>query len=493
MRKQGIWKAGLATLVAVFLASCSGNLGDNGNPVVLAGVVASDGTLAGMTLELTSARITQNGEPTDRGLKPGMVVEVQGQAQGTRVRVEAADIKIELTGPIEAIDLETATLTVLGTPVRVDALTRIEEENGTTLALADLKVGDFVEVSGVREADGTVLAGYIERKSGDESYVEAKGFACALDTTAQTFALWSSADCTEVGADTGILVDYASAQVEGTPAEGVPVEVEGKLETGTLRASEVEFGYSHDYPGESVEIELYGPLTNLDETQMTFELVGYTVDYANARVEGVLVEGAYVEVEGTPDASDPTLVHAYEVEVKYPSGSGEHVPTHEAKGPIEAIDPDARTLTVAGMDFYADDHTIVKEDDPDRPIAFADLAVGDWVEVKYDATAQNADGAYYAVKIEREGYEDRSGEGYAHELEGYVQNLDRENRTFEVGGVLVTVNDATRYEDDRSDRDLAADEFWSLVQEGDRVEVKGTYQEGSLLAYEIELKDPHDD
>ena len=491
MRKKGVWKVGLAALVAVFLASCSGNLVDTGEPVALAGVVASDGTLAGMTLELTSAQITQNGEPTDRGLKPGMVVEVQGQAQGTRVRVEAADIKIELKGQIEAIDPAAGALTVLGTPVRVDALTRIEEEDGTSLALADLRVGDFVEISGVREADGTVLATYIEKKLKAESYVEAKGFACGLDSEAKTFALWSSANCADPAFDTGILVDYASAGLEGTPAEGARVEVKGSLEGSTLSATKVEFKGRHggDYEGYA-KIELYGPVSNLDQEQKTFELFEYTVDYANAYLEGTLSEGAYVEVEGTPDANDPTLVHAAKVEVKYPEGSRDHAPSHEVKGQIKAIDPDARTLTVAGMDFYADDHTIVKEDDPDRPIAFADLAVGDWVEVKYDATAQNADGAYYAVKIEKKGYEDHSGEGYAHELEGYVQNLDRENRTFEVGGVLVTVNKATRY---KGDRHLTADEFWSLVQEGDRVEVKGTYQEGSLLAFKIELKDKYDD
>ncbi len=488
MRKKGVWKAGLATLVAVFLASCSGNLVDTGEPVALAGVVASDGTLAGMTLELTSAQVTKNGDPTQSSLKPGMVVEVRGQAQGSQVRVEAADIKIELKGQIEAIDPAAGTLTVLGTPVRVDALTRIEEEDGTSLALADLKVGDFVEVSGVREADGTVLATYIEKKLEAEAYVEAKGFACELDTQAMTFALWSSANCADPAFDTGISVNYASATLEGTPAKGARVEVKGSLEGNTLLAAKVEFKGRHgdDYEGYA-KIELYGPVSNLDQAQQTFELLGYTVDYANAYLEGTLSEGAYVEVEGTPDANDPTLVHAAKVEVKYPEGPRDHVPSHEVKGRIEAIDLETMTLTVAGMDFYANEYTILKEDDPDRPIVFTDLAVGDWVEVKYDATAQNEAGAYYAVKIEKKGYDDH-GEGYAHELEGYVQNLDREGRTFEVGGALVTVNKATRYEDDRADRYLSADAFWSLVREGDRVEVKGRYDGNALLAWKVELE-----
>ncbi|HFB39195.1 MAG TPA: hypothetical protein ENJ76_02110 [Oceanithermus sp.] len=483
MRKHGVWIAGWVGALALLLASCASNPLTTGEPVAVAGVVASDGTLAGLALDTSSARITQDGEPTDASLKPGAVVSVEGTLTGGQIRVASADLKIELKGQIEAIDLDAGTLTVLGTPVRVDALTRIEEEDGTSLALADLEVGDFVEVSGVREADGTVLATRIERKAYAESEVEAKGFACQLDADARTFALWRSANCADPAFDTGISVDYESATLEGTPAEGARVEVEGTLEGSLLTATEVEFKGRHGHDGDYAKIELYGPIASLDEEGLTFELLGYLVDYRSAEVEGSLAEGAYVKVEGRPDAEDPTLVHAYEVEVKYPEGPRDHVPSHEVKGRIEAIDPEAMTLTVAGVDLYADEYTILKEDDPDRPIAFADLAAGDWVEVKYDATAPNEAGAYYAVKIEK-----KNDEGASHELEGYVQNLDREGRTFEVGGVLVTVDEATRYKDDRADRHLSADAFWSLVQEGDRVEVKGTYQEASLLASKIELK-----
>ncbi len=494
MRLNFLWIGGLATLLTLLLFGCSGNPTQNlSEPVALAGVLSSDGTLAGRALDTLGARITKNGDPSRAELRPGMVVEVRGQARGNRVRVETADIKIELKGQIEALDLDAGTLTVLGTLVQVDALTRIEEEDGTSLALADLRVGDFVEVSGTRSSDGTVLATYIERKAYAESEVEAKGYACGLDTEVRTFALWSGADCSDPALDTGISVNYASASLEGTPAEGVRVEVKGTLEGSTLVATKVKFktgGPGHD--GDYAEIELYGPITNLDEAGMTFELLGSTVDYSAARVEGVLAEGAYVEVKGSLDAEDPTRVRAHEVEVKYPEGSPDHVPSHEVKGRIEAIDPAAMTLTVAGMDFYANEYTIIKEEDPDRPIAFSNLAAGDWVEVKYDATAQNESGAYYAVKIEKEN-SDEHGEGYGHELEGPVGNLDPEGRTFGVGGVPVTVDEATRYEDDRTDRYLTADEFWSLVREGDWVEVKGTYQEGSLLASKIELKDEHDD
>jgi len=483
MKQRGVWKAGFAAAVLFALAGCSTNLADtSGNAVVLSGVVASDGTLAGQTLDLTDAQVTKNGDPADVPIKPGMVVTASGVPSGATIRVQSADVHIELKGAIEALDLDRGQLVVLGTPVRVDALTRIEKEDGATLALADLAVGDFVEVSGVRRGDGSVLATYIEKKRTADSEVEVKGFACNLEEAAETFDLWSGSDCANPTFDTGIQVAYAGARVEGTPAEAALVEVKGSLEGSTLSATKVEFEDSYgNYPRHPAKVELYGPVTNLDETTRTFELLGYVVDYRNAYLEGPLSEGAYVEVEGTPDPEQRTRIRAKKVEVKYSSKGSGHVPSHEVKGQIEALNPEAMNLQVAGIHFYADEFTLIKQDGPDRPLAFTDLAPGDWVEVKYDAQSRKADGAYYAVKIEKKSVYD----GYDHELAGYVQNLDRDRRTFSVGSVHVVVNEATRYEDG-----LTASAFWTLIQEGDRVEVEGAFSENTLVAYEIELKSP---
>ena len=403
IQTPGLWKVVLALFGALVLASCSNSSPPaqaSGKPVVLSGVIASDGTLAGQVLELSGAAITENGDPTDTGLKPGMVVTATGVQNGNTVRVQSADIRIELKGGIEDLDLAKGTLKVLGTPVEVDALTRMEDENGTTLALADFAVGDYVKVSGVRKEDGSVLATYLGKKQVAEDQVEALGFACHLDAAAQTFALWSGANCEDSGFDTGIVVDFASATVEGTLSEGARVEVKGTLEGDRLAATKVEFkGQVHS--GTYAEVELYGPVTNLDEAAMTFELLDYTVDYAAARVQGTLAEEAYVEVKGTPDPDDPTLIHALRVHVKYPGNPKKPVPIREVKGTIESIDYASLTLTVAGVNLYADENTVIKQDDPDRPIAFSDLAPGDQVEVKYDPNLQNDAGAFYAVKIEK--------------------------------------------------------------------------------------------
>ena len=503
MRKgKGLLALGAVLVLAGLLASCSTNTPTTGTTaeVQLYGVVASDGTLAGRTLVLDQATITKNGDPADvTALKPGMVVAATGVEVGTEVRVQSADIKVEIYGPVEAVNLDDSELVVLKNRVKVTPLTNLYEDDGTTIALADIKVGDFVEVSGVREADGTIIATYVERKTASpESYnIEVKGFACNLDdTAAKTFELWSGSDCTDTGFATGLTVDYSNATVEGTPAEGVKVEVKGTLEGSLITASKVEFySESTSSPSPYAKVELYGPVTNLDTAAKTFELMGYLVDYASAyKVEGTLAEGAFVEVEGVPDANDPTLIRAYEVEVKY-SHYPDYSPSYEVKGLIEAIDYDNLTLTVSGISFYADANTVIKQDDPDMPITFAELKEGDYVEVKY-SDVQNDAGAYYAVKIER--YYGTSGgddsySGDYREAKGTIEAIDYANLTLTVSGMSFFADANTVIKLDDPDVYIT----FADLKEGDYVEVyynpNVTNDTGAYYAVKIEKKNSSGD
>lgn len=501
----------------LILAACNQQppAGTATTQATLAGVVGgtdTNPTLAGRPLDLSGATITINGDSVTAvqavagvRVRPGMVIYAQGIDSGGSIKVNSADIQIEVKGPIASVDVPNATLVVLGQSIKVDALTRIYEENAdgtyTTLALGDLTAGDYVEVSGTRRADGSVLATYIERKAATGTgpvFVEARGYACNLDTAAQTFDLGADAQCTAIGPS----VDYSGAQkVTGTPTEAGFVEVKGAYDgaTNTIAANKVEFKGQGEHAnidhGKGEQAELYGPVTNLDPTNQTFDLAGFTVDYSQATVEGSLAEGAYAEVKGTPDPSDPTLVHATRVEVKYAHG-GVGSSNGEVKGPVQNVDAQAMTLTVGGMTFWADSNTIVKQSDPDRPLSFGDIQPGDWVEVKYDSTKTTdpSGNAYdgYATRIEVKGAgeggtgDENHGAGWL-DLEGPVQSVDPTNRVLTLMGYTVQVDANTYYE--AHDASLTADQFWGRVQVGDRVEVKGADQ-GSLtvLAGKIELK-----
>jgi 3-dehydroquinate synthase class II len=113
-----------------------------------------------------------DGQPlTLTDLKVGDEVEVNGtqQADGSilagKIKVESGDEgtkQVEFHGTISALD----PLTVAGKTIMTDANTRVVGQEGETLTLADLKVGDEVEVNGTKQADGSVLASRIKVESG---------------------------------------------------------------------------------------------------------------------------------------------------------------------------------------------------------------------------------------------------------------------------------------------------------------------------------------
>lgn len=109
-------------------------------------------------------------------LRVGDRVEVKGtqQSDGSVLarevkREEGADDdhdgEAELKGRIESIS--PTSLQVAGKTVRTDASTRIERDD-RRIALTDLRVGERVEVKGVRQSDGSILARRIEVEDDDD-------------------------------------------------------------------------------------------------------------------------------------------------------------------------------------------------------------------------------------------------------------------------------------------------------------------------------------
>jgi len=393
--------AGLFAMLS--LSACGGgSMGSAGAASApAAGKVTVAGTLAGTSTAIqfnqqpvnaASAAITVNGRTaTSASLQPGVVFVGKGTHDSHGINLQSADVIQELKGPITTLDQTAATLVVLGSTVTVNALTHLEQEGSdhsfSTLTLADFAVGDVVSVFGTRQADGSILATRIEREASNApGEVELRGAVATLDTTAMTFNLGS------------VLVNYSGAQVDGTLAEGTKVEVEGNLTGTTLMATRVhvENGMGHDMEKEA---EFSGSISNLDTTAKTFSLLSFTVDYSGATVEGTLVAGATVEVEGAMSATDPNTLVAVKVEVRFPR-MGNGASDTKAKGPITALNATDLTLTVGGVTYWTDAQTLITADD--APGTFAQLQVGDPVEVKALSTHANAAGQPYATRIEKE-------------------------------------------------------------------------------------------
>jgi len=492
MNKKPVLRPIASLLAASLLSACGGG----GSPAPASAAPASvTGVVSGSAGALTvgGAAMTISGPVTVNG-KSGSIADVQpgdvivastaGQTAGlTRFTATSADVRIEVESSISAIDIASSTITVAGQSVLVDALTRLYEDNRddsySTLTLADFAVGDYVEVSGARQESGAILATRIERKrlrAGQPGYsgIELYGDIAGLDAAARSFTIGS------------LLVDYSGASTEGVLANGTRVEVNGTLNGSTLVASRVEVKRFEGNRGTEVEVE--GPVSDLDAAARSFTALGYRVSYASARVRGSLANGARVEVEGRFDAADANLIIAREVEIKQRRG-GDGRANGEVKGALTAVDAAAGSFDLGGNGYFVDAATVFDRDDSDATLA--DLRVGDYVEVKFLSTRVEA-GRSYATKVEFDDRSDDDNRVGEFEVEGRVTALVATvgNRQLTINGYVVTPSDSARYYGDRDDNLLTADQFWNGLTVGQRIEVKGSAGAGNAVTgSRFELED----
>jgi hypothetical protein len=394
---QFIPKALIAGLAALALAcSSSGSSHSSqasapGPSVKLAGMVS--GTSGALTFNqqplLTGgATVTANGAPaTVAQIQPGVVIQGTAARTTQGLQLVSADLDHALEGTIVSIDLTGSRFVVLGKTVLVDALTQIVQE-GTggaplSLTLADLKVGDYVEVYGSQNTDGSVQATRVELgTAGADSLDEFHGIVSALDTTAMTF---------QAG---GFLVSYGTATVQGTLANGLMVEIRGTASGTTFTATWVKVETEMNDSGS--EVELAGPISGLDSTAKTFLLMSYTVDYSGAKVEGTLAEGAQVEVEGTAGPAGTMTLLAREVTVRFTS-TGDGASSSEVEGTVTAIDLTAGTITVGSTTYWSDSTTLFVK--AGASASFSDVTVGAKVVLHVLSTKTNAAGQSYASLV----------------------------------------------------------------------------------------------
>lgn len=486
-------KLSLAAIAALGLGACGGGNDPSGANLVVPPAKTAAGVVGGTPTALTfgglpasiSGSVTENGKPASANdVQPGDVIQARVVASSAKadggVQLSEVAVRFEVKGALSRVDVAAGLLELYSQTVLVDALTRIYEDNPddsyTSLTLADLSVGDYVEVSGQRQADGQVVATRVERKllqAGDAGYseVELRGPVSGLDTVAKSFLI------------DGQGVDYGSATLSGSLANGVRAEVEGSLSGSRLvaRKVEVESRASGERSGEG---ELEAQLSGLDTTARRFNLLGYVVDYSQASLSGTLVEGARVEVEGRFDANDANLLRASKVEVKH-RNAGSGAADGEVKGALAAVDAMARTFEVGSAGYYADDSTVIERDD--RAVSFDQLQNGGFVEVKFDSTRQ-VSGRSYAVKVELKSGSGGGGSGSSggQELKGEISGFDAGAKSFVLNGTAVQVNASTRYEE--GDQASSEATFFGADRNGQRCEVKGSLNGAVLLAGKIELE-----
>jgi hypothetical protein len=185
--------------------------------------------------DTSGASVVINGEPGSVGrLHSGHIVSIKGTVpeKGGKATADEITLVSEVRGEITAVNVSAGTLTVLGQVVRAPA------------GVSGLERGMLVKVSGFADAAGVFNASSIDIEAA-QAVAQVKGVVQSLDSDRAEL---------RVG---GLVVDYSSAAVKGTVAQGVTVIVQG-MSAGTgssLAASSVEVYQGVGEPGAKGDLE----------------------------------------------------------------------------------------------------------------------------------------------------------------------------------------------------------------------------------------------
>ena len=462
------WKLITTAALSAALAACGGG---NGSDSAAAGPTATStesvGTVTGFGSVFVNGVEWETGQATfeiddDAGsesdLKVGHIVRVSGSiAADGSATADHIEYDAELEGPISAIDLGAGTVTVLGTIAAITDDTVFDDDSGVS-SIADLSVGDFVEINGYPMSDGSILAVHLERET-DEGEVEIVGLIENLDTSASTFDI------------NGQPVDYSGATLDDfegvTIANDQYVEVEASSTlgpSGELVATKVELEGGDLDDVDEFEIEGIITAVNSNGTIVVAGLtinVGGGVEYENGTSADIEVD-VRVEVEGNVNSAGDLV--ATEIEFKIPSSI-------EVEATVQDVNTSAGTLTVLGIEFGSM-LTTQFEDDSEAAVTFFDLgdiSEGDWVSI-YAYIDSNGD--YIATRVERDDPSDMVA------LEGPVDSVAGDQLV--VMGVTVTTSSETEFDNGG----LGA------IQPGSIVEVDGVQTgDTAITAFEVEIED----
>ena len=399
----------LVTLtLSLVLGACGGSAltqlanGGIGGTGISSGSITGFGSIFvnGVEYDVEQATFTRDGMVANgQGeYAVGEYVTVQGTVNADGVTGTASSVVYSnaLKGAVTAVSTDATTLEVLGQSVRTHALTVFSGFS----QLSDLLSGSMVEVSGIRDAQGVLVASNIRllsKQYTDGDGLELKGVIQSLDTNQQRLVLGN------------LTVDYAKASLQGFP-NGVPevgqfIEVHSQqaLQGKLMIASTLEYGKGSASFNSGDNVEIEGAITRFTSSS-DFAVNGTDVTTQSSTVfdggaASDLGLNALVEVEGTINAAG--VLEAKTVDIRQ-SHTKE---LDEIEGRITELNTANKAFVLAGSVILTDTTTLW-EDESDYAVQqmnFSQLNVGDLLEVK---TRTIANGRLLALRVKRNNSED---------------------------------------------------------------------------------------
>ncbi len=392
----------------IVLAACGGGGSMSGTSLTAAPqLVATAGTITAfgsvfvneVRYDISAASMKKNGKAvTQAGLAVGEVATVRGRQDLSTGQGSADTLEVEdnVVAQIAAIDVAANQLTALGQTIRVTAGTSFGK--GITPAdLNGLSAGDPIEVSGLADAAGVVVATRIGRAEAGEA-LQVLGKVAAFDAGAQTFRI------------NGLVVDASAATLSGfasgAPANNDLVVVRGtqfdatavRLTADTVQLATTDPRESEDAShAETGHVELEGLVTQFASVA-DFAVGDARVTTNSSTVfkgggAGDLADNVRVEVRGLLDANQVLVADTVEIE---------HVAAIELESGAAQVDVANNTLTVLGVTVTVDTSTRFEDKSEAEVQLFTlkDVANGDTVLVRgFESPAGS--GKVLARKLER--------------------------------------------------------------------------------------------
>lgn len=498
MKMNNLFKqTSLVAAMALTLSACGGGSTDLGGGQDIAGIggsgFVSSGTITGfgsvivngVRFNTDSAEFNVEGDKgAETDLDLGMIVQVQGtiNSDGTTGTATAVYFDDELQGPITeitAVDAisKTRSFKLLGTTVIIDNNTTFDIDEGiptgTTFNLETIKNDNNVEISGLFNADGALIATRVELKDitfDTASIVEIEGKVSEL--TATGFKIGN------------INIDNSNAKLDSFPsgtvlANGQKVEVEGTFnaQNNTLSATEIEY---EDYSlPDTEEIEIEGIVTDFTDSS-SFKVNGISVNAANAIFEdGAAVAGLkdnlHIEVEGK-------IVNGVLIaeEIEFEDGN---IEVHAKISSIDVtnnsfkLQPFANSAEITVSVSYGTQFEDEVNDNSAKTFNINNLVVGNFVEVEGKTPTANGFKANY-VTVEEQGEVI---------IQGYVQAYPTTGG-IKVLGVTFSFDNNTEFKD-ASGNDVAKLRFKEAAVIGTLVSIKDENSDGIAEEAEVETED----
>lgn len=459
----------ITAAAALALAACGGGGSDSGGGIDGTGGGGIDGTgmafgtITGFgsvfvngiefsTGSSTSIKLDDN-SVSQGDLRVGMVVRVDGSIDNRTAATITVDDAVK--GRVENV-LDANRIVVMGQTVLIDNQT--QRANNVVPA-----INDYVEVHGLPSADGTITAGFIERKTTlpTPPFV-VKGFVKNHDTTARTFVVgtlnvnYSAATSNDMPAGlwNGLVID-----AKGSACAGSPV-------CGTLTASKVERGGAVIANIAKAEVEGFV----VSGTAASFILGSQqVVTSASTVFEGGLPEdvvpGVKLEAEG-PISNG--VLNAVKVSLR---------DNLRFEADVASVNSAAGTLTLAGLPGIAVQTSSLTEF---KDVAsLAGLAAPNHLRIK---ARPGAGGSVLALEVELRSTSSDSRVI----LQGPVASAA--GNTLTILGIGVDLGSVSQFRD-LNDAPLTRAAFLAAAPVGTLVKVRGDRSGGGVAWSEAELED----